>query len=82
MDEMNRETHRQEDTTEIDLVQLAVDFFRIAKKRWWLFAAFWQWERRLPLASALPIYPSVPLRGHLHGFHRGKHRVLLLHHSG
>ena len=38
MDEMNRETHRQEDTTEIDLVQLALDFFRIAKKRWWLFA--------------------------------------------
>ena len=33
MDEMNRETHRQEDTTEIDLVQLALDFFRIAKKR-------------------------------------------------
>ena len=40
MDEMNRETHRQEDTKEIDLVQLALDFFRIAKKRWWLFAGF------------------------------------------
>ena len=38
MDEMNRERQRQEDTTEIALVQLALDFFRIAKKRWWLFA--------------------------------------------
>ena len=38
MDEMNRGSPRQEETMEIDLVQLAVDFFRIAKKRWWLFA--------------------------------------------
>ena len=40
MDEMNRERQSQEDTTEINLVQLALDFFRIAKKRWWLFAGF------------------------------------------
>lgn len=38
MDEMNRGSPRQEETMEIDLVQLALDFFRIAKKRWWLFA--------------------------------------------
>ena len=83
MDEMNRETHRQEDTTEIDLVQLALDFFRIAKKRWWLFAGLLAVGTAIAFGVSFIQYtPLYRCEATFTVSTGGKHRVLLLHHSG
>lgn len=37
MGEERKNPQQQEDVVEIDLLELAVDFFRAAKRRWWLF---------------------------------------------